>query len=167
MLPYFVRSERNQRGASPFHGNSGPQSVSDVGEPHELATAFIAACGQAGIPGTEDFNGAQQEGAGYYQLITWKGRRCSSAVGYLKPARQRGNLTVETDAPACRVMIENGAATGVVYRQHGQEVVVRARREVVLSAGAIQSPQLLMLSGIGDPDELGRHGIPLTTCRSA
>lgn len=159
VLPYFIRSERNQRGASEYHGDAGHLGVSDVGEPHELAEAFIRACEEAGIPRNDDFNGADQEGAGYYQLTTWKGFRSSSAVGFLKPARGRSNLEVVTEAQATRVIIDQGRATGVVYRHDGFEKEVHANCEVILSAGAIQSPQLLMLSGIGDASSLAEHNI--------
>ncbi len=159
VLPYFIRSERNQRGASEFHGADGPVGVSDVGEPHELASAFVAACEQAGIPRNADFNGAAQGGAGYYQLTTWKGRRCSTAVGYLRPARGRANLRVETGALATRVHFDGTRAVGVSYRQRGREFEAKAAREVILSAGAIQSPQLLQLSGVGDQRLLAEHGV--------
>jgi choline dehydrogenase len=159
VLPYFIRSERNQRGASPLHGAIGELGVSDVGEPHELAEAFIAAAEQAGIPRNDDFNGEIQEGAGYYQLTTWRGWRCSTAVGYLKPARKRANMCVETEALATRVLFEGKCAVGITYRQRGQERQARAGRAVLLSAGALQSPQLLQLSGIGDAALLKSQGI--------
>ncbi len=167
VLPYFVRAERNQRGASEYHGADGPLGVSDVGEPHELAEAFIDACVESGMSRTGDFNGASQEGAGYFQLTTWRGRRCSSAVGYLRPARNRPNLHVRTNAVASRLLVENGEVRGIEYLQAGERIIARARAEVILSAGAIQSPQLLMLSGIGDPDELGRHGIDVVHANPA
>lgn len=161
VLPYFRKSENNSRGGDEWHGAQGMQSVSDVGEPHELAEAFIGACVESGISRNHDFNGLRQEGAGYFQLITRNGRRCSSAVGYLKPARGRPNLDVHTEALATRIIFEDGAAVGIEYLHGGTPVTARASREVILSAGAIQSPQLLMLSGIGDPDELSRHGIDI------
>lgn len=159
VLPYFIRSERNQRGADDFHGDRGPQGVSDVDRPNTLARAFIASCVEAGYPANDDFNGASQEGAGPYQLITWKGRRCSTATGYLKPVRKRRNLTVETNAHVCRLEFSGTRADTVVYRQHGQEKRALARREIILSAGALQSPQLLQLSGIGDAALLKTHGV--------
>ena len=159
VLPYFIRAERNQRGKDTFHGDSGPQGVSDIGTPNTLAQAFIDACGEAGYPKNNDFNGESQEGAGPYQLITWNGRRCSSATGYLKSAKSRANLFVETDAHACRVEFENSRARAVVYRQHGKEKKAIAHREVILSAGALQSPQLLQLSGIGNATLLQDLGI--------
>lgn len=159
VLPYFIRAERNQRGKDTFHGDSGPQGVSDIGTPNTLAQAFIDACGEAGYPKNNDFNGESQEGAGPYQLITWNGRRCSSATGYLKEARLRRNLSIETNAHACRVEFENGRARAVIFRQHGKEKKAIAHREVILSAGALQSPQLLQLSGIGNATLLQDLGI--------
>ncbi|GJL80495.1 MAG: choline dehydrogenase [marine bacterium B5-7] len=159
VMPYFIRAENNSRGASKYHGDSGPQAVSDVAEPHELAEAFINSCVATGMSCTKDFNGEQQEGAGYFQLITRHGRRCSSAVGYLKPVRYRNNLDVQTEALASRIILENSVARGIAYLKGGKEVIARADVEVILSAGAINSPHLLMLSGIGDPEELLRHGI--------
>ncbi|HOL37068.1 MAG TPA: choline dehydrogenase [Rubrivivax sp.] len=159
LLPYFVKSEHNQRGASAAHGGSGPLKVSDIGAKHELIEAFIAGAGQCGVRRTDDFNGGDQEGAGYYQLTAWKGWRCSTATAYLKPARARSNLHIETEAQASGIVIESGRAVGVRYRQGGQTKTARARAEVLLAAGAIQSPQLLQLSGIGPAALLGRHGI--------
>ena len=159
VLPYFIASEGNQRGASTYHGGAGPLSVSDIGERHELIEAFIGAAGQIGVPRTDDFNGARQEGAGYYQLTTRKGWRCSTATAYLKPARQRENLRIETGAHASAVRIEQGRAVGVSYRQGGQARLARCRGEVLLAAGAIQSPQLLQLSGIGPAPLLQSRGI--------
>ncbi len=159
VLPYFIKCERNQRGASALHGAAGELGVSDVSEPHELAEAFIAAAEQVGIPRNEDFNGGTQEGVGYYQLTTWRGWRCSTAVGYLKPARKRPNLHVETEALATRVLFEGKRAAGVAYRQAGKEQQVHAKREVLLCAGALQSPQLLQLSGVGDGEFLKARGV--------
>lgn len=161
VLPYFVKSETNHGLKGPYHGATGPLQVSPIGEKHELVEAFIGAAGELGIPRTDDFNGPRQEGAGYYQLTSRNGWRCSSAKAYLKTARQRPNLHVETDAAASRVVFEGTAAVGVVYRQGGTEHVVRASREVILSAGAVQSPQLLQLSGVGPRDLLDTHGIPV------
>ena len=161
LLPYFRRSEKNARGANTYHGGEGPLKVSDIGAKHELIEAFIAGAGQNGVPRTDDFNGRVQEGAGYYQLTAWKGWRCSTAVGYLKPARGRTNLRVETEAQAAGLIIENGRAVGVRYRQGGEMKTARCRAEVLLAAGAIQSPQLLQLSGIGPGALLSQHGIPV------
>jgi choline dehydrogenase len=159
LLPYFIRSEGNQRGASLWHGGSGPLRVSDIGARHPLIEAFIDGAGTLGVPRTDDFNGERQEGAGYYQLTTHRGLRCSTAVAYLRPARGRRNLRVECAAQALSLVIENGRAVGVRWRQAGRDHETRCRREVLLAAGALQSPQLLQLSGIGDPALLQRHGI--------
>jgi choline dehydrogenase len=161
VLPYFIRSERNKRGAGEFHGTGGGLSVSDVNSRHELADAFIDSCVEAGIPRNDDFNGAQQEGAGYYQFTTRRGRRCSTAVGFLKPARGRANLRVETDAPVSRILFDGNRANGVSYEQDGTVHRVRAVRDLIMSAGAVQSPQQLQLSGIGDAAVLGDSGIPV------
>ena len=159
VLPYFVKSEHNQRGVSAFHGASGPLVVSDIGARDPLIEAFIAGAGEIGVPRTEDFNGAAQGGAGYYQLTTKNGLRWSAARAYLGPAKQRANLKIETGAFAAGIELANGRATGVRYRHHGAMKSALARAEVLLSAGAIQSPQLLQLSGIGPPALLQSHGI--------
>jgi choline dehydrogenase len=161
VLPYFRKAEDQQRGADDLHGAGGPLAVSDVTEPHELCDAFIAAAEQEGIQRNGDFNGAVQEGAGYYQTTSRRGRRCSTAVGYLRPARQRPNLTVVTDAPASRILFEGKRAAGVEYRQNGESWTARAGREVILSSGAFGSPQLLQLSGVGPGELLQRHGVPV------
>lgn len=161
VLPWFRKLEHNVRGASEYHGADGPLWASDIGAPHPLVEAMIAGAGELGIPRNDDFNGATQEGAGYYQLSTRRGRRCSTAVAYLNPARTRPNLRVETNAHATRVLIEDRRATGVTYLQTGVEQTVFARREVILCAGALQSPQLLQLSGIGPPALLRPLGIPV------
>jgi choline dehydrogenase len=163
-LPYFIKSETNQRGASAYHGNTGPLKVSDVTPEHPLMEAFIAGAQEIGVPRTDDFNGARQEGAGYFQLTTWKGWRCSTAVGYLKPNRSRTNLDVQCNAQTTQIIIENGRAVGVRYRQNNEDKVARIGSptgEVLLSAGAIHSPQLLQLSGIGPAKLLSQHGIPV------
>ena len=161
VLPWFRKLEHNVRGASEYHGADGPLWASDIGAPHPLVEAMIAGAGELGIPRNDDFNGATQEGAGYYQLSTRHGRRCSTAVAYLNPARTRPNLRVETNAHATRVLVEDRRATGVTYRQAGVEHTAFARREVILCAGALQSPQLLQLSGIGPPALLQSLGIPV------
>ena len=145
VLPYFIRSEGNQRGASATHGGDGPLACSDIGAKHELIEAIIAGAGELGVPRTDDFNGGVQEGAGYYQLFTKDGLRCSSAVGYLRPAKKRPNLAVEVGAHVTRVLFEGARAVGVEYRQDGETKRVTAAREVILSAGSLQSPQLLQL----------------------
>jgi choline dehydrogenase len=164
VLPYFRRSERNQRGTSQFHGADGPLAVSDIGSRHPLVEAFIAGAEEIGVPRNDDFNGARQEGAGYYQLTTWRGWRWSTARGYLRPARQRPNLHVLTGAQATGLVLEGRRAVGVHYRQGGpggELRQVRCRGEVLLCAGSIQSPQLLQLSGIGPAGLLGARGVPV------
>ena len=161
VLPYFIRSEGNQRGASDYHGGSGPLRVSDIGARHELIEAFIAGAADIGVPRNDDFNGAQQEGAGYFQLTTHKGWRCSTAVGYLRPARGRSNLQVICNAQATGLEIEGDRVVGVRYRHEGRDHLARCEGEVLLSAGALQSPQLLQLSGIGPAALLQKHGIPV------
>ena len=161
VLPWFRKLEHNVRGASEYHGADGPLWASDIDAPHPLVEAMIAGAGELGIPRNDDFNGATQEGAGYYQLSTRRGRRSSTAVAYLRPARTRPNLRVETNAHATRVLVEDRRATGVTYLQAGVERTAFARREVILCAGALQSPQLLQLSGIGPPALLQPLGIPV------
>ena len=161
VLPYFVRSENNERGASEYHGHQGPLRVSNIAHKNSLIEAFIAGAQEQGIPRNDDFNGATQEGAGYYQLNTHKGWRWSTAKGYLKPARGRRNLFVVTEARATKVLMEGKRAVGVCYERQGQLHEAKAAHEVLLCAGAIQSPQLLQLSGIGPADLLQRHGIPV------
>lgn len=159
VLPYFRRAEDQERGDDEFHGSGGPLGVSDVRMDNPLCEAYIKASVAAGVPHTTDFNGASQEGAGYYQLTTKDGRRCSTAVGYLKPAMSRSNLKVITDARVERLELDNKRVTGVTYEQDGLRDTVRARREVILSAGAIGSPQILQISGIGPGDVLRDAGV--------
>ena len=161
VLPHFIKAEGNQRGASPYHGGDGPLKVSDIGAKHELIEAFINGAGQIGVPRTDDFNGVRQEGAGYYQLTTHKGWRCSTAKAYLGTARKRANLRIETEAFAAGLILEGTRVVGVKYRQGGVMKTARCNAEVLLSAGAIQSPQLLQLSGIGPRALLEKHGIPV------
>ena len=161
VLPYFMRSEANQRGASAFHGGDGPLRVSDIGAPNELIEAFIAGAGENAVPRTEDFNGAQQEGAGYYQLTTHRGWRCSAARAYLAPARRRVNLQVQTGAHATGLLMDGRRVVGVQYLQDGLARTAHCRSEVLLCAGAIQSPQLLQLAGIGPAALLQARGIPV------
>ena len=164
-LPYFIKSETHSGGANAFHGDRGPLSVTKINQRNELVDAFIAAAGDLGVPRNDDLNGASQEGAGYLDLTTRNARRCSTAVAYLRPARGRPNLTVQTGAHATGLLFEGEAgsrrAVGVRFRAGGSEHTVRAAREVLLAAGALQSPQLLQLSGIGEPSLLAQHGIPL------
>ena len=159
VLAYFIRSEANQRGANRWHGDSGPLKVSDIGARHELIEAFIDGAQEIGVARNDDFNGAQQEGAGYYQLTTSKGLRCSTATAYLRPARARPNLTVLCNARALRVLLRGGRARGIEYLHEGERLTALADSEVLLSAGAIQSPQLLQLSGIGPAALLRQHDI--------
>ena len=161
VMPYFLRSEDNSRGASEYHGVGGPVACTDIRDKHELIEAVLRGATEIGIPRNDDFNGATQEGAGYYQLFTRNGLRSSSATGYLKPVRDRANLDVQTDAHAMSVIFEGTKAVGVRYRQGGVVKEARASREVILSAGALQSPQLLQLSGIGPGALLQSHGIPV------
>ena len=161
VLPYFIKSEGNERGDSQFHGGKGPLLVSDIGAKHELIEAFIAGAVENGVPRTNDFNGATQEGAGYYQLTTRNGLRCSTAKGYLTEAKRRPNLHIETDAQATGLVMRGKRVVGVNYVQHGQQKTAMAGGEVVLSAGAIQSPQLLQLSGIGPRALLEGLGVPV------
>ncbi len=159
VLPYFKRAEDNERGESHYHGIGGPLSVSDGRSAHPLTAAFIEAATQAGIEHTEDFNGARQQGAGWYQLTQRGGRRCSTALAYLGPAVRRGNVAVLTDALATRIVFEGERAVGVEILRANKLQTVRAQREVLVCAGAYQSPQLLLLSGIGPADELREMGI--------
>jgi choline dehydrogenase len=161
VLPYFKRLEHAPFGNPVFHGTNGPLWCSPIGRRHELIEAIIAGAGELGIPRNDDFNGADQEGAGYYHLSTKRGWRCSTATAYLRPARRRANLRVETRARATRLVFDGKRADGVIYRQRGEELTARARREVLLCAGALQSPQLLQLSGIGAPSLLHQFGIPI------
>ena len=164
LLPYFRRSEDQanpQMRANPLHGTGGPLAVADRSEPHELCEAFIEAAVQAGHPRNPDFNGEQQEGVGYSQLTSRNGVRCSTAAGYLHPVRHRPNLKVETDALTTRIAFEGLKASGIHYEKGGKQYEARASREVLLSAGAINTPQLLELSGVGSAELLRRHGIPV------
>jgi choline dehydrogenase len=166
VLPYFRRSEDQQHGGDAWHGRHGPLAVRDPVETHPLCDAFIRACGEAGIPETRDFNGPQQEGAGYYQMTVRGVRRCSTATGFLRPARRRSNLRILTHAVAEQLLFEEGRAAGVRFRRKGRVLAARARRETILAGGAIASPQLLMLSGIGPATHLKAHGIE-ARCDSA
>ncbi|MDI1345460.1 MAG: choline dehydrogenase [Pseudolabrys sp.] len=161
VLPYFRKAEDQERGADDLHGAGGPLAVSDVSEPHPLCEAFIGAAEQAGFPRTEDFNGASQEGAGYFQLTARNGRRISTAAGYLRQARKRPNLTVATGALASRILFEGRRATGVDYRQDGDVHTAQANIEVIVAGGAFNSPQLLQLSGVGPAEHLRSLGIPV------
>jgi choline dehydrogenase len=161
VLPWFRRSEHNTRGADAFHGDSGPLAVSDLRYHNPLSDAFLAAAAEKGYPRQADFNGASQEGFGFYQVTQREGSRCSSAKAYLDPARPRDNLSILTGAQAQRVVLERGRAVGIEYRQGGRVQVARAAREVLLAGGALNSPQLLMLSGIGPAEHLRQFDIPV------
>ena len=161
VLPYFKRAEHQTRGSDDWHSTGGPLAVSDVPDHHEICEAFIRACNGLGFPTNADFNGEKQDGVGYHQTTTLNGKRCSTAVGYLKPAMQRRNLRVVTGATAERIVFDGRRAVGVAFRQDGFAVTARARREVILCGGAINSPQLLLLSGIGPQQHLTDLGVPV------
>jgi choline dehydrogenase len=154
LMPYFRRAESNSRGADAYHGGTGPLSVSDLAFQSALTKTWVAAARECGLPANDDFNGAQQDGSGFYQVTQKDGRRCSAADAYLRPAMARPNLEVKTDARVTKVVVEGGRAAGVRYLQRGVEETAYVQGEVILSAGTIGSPQLLMLSGIGPADHL-------------
>ena len=158
LLPYFRRAERNDMLVGDFHGTEGPQGISTM-SPDPLTRVFIRACQQAGIPYTADFNGLRQVGAGTFQTFTWNGRRCSTATGYLRPVIERTNLSVRTGCRVNRLLVEDGRATGVEVLSGGSVQTLRAEREVIVAAGAIGSPKLMMLSGIGAADQLRGVGV--------
>src|ERR1700682_4943623 len=158
-LPYFKKAENQARGADEFHGVGGPLPVSDSRHGDPLSDAFIAAAAETGIPVNSDFNGATQEGAGWFQTTTRNGKRASTAVAYLRPAKGRRNLHVETSALAQRILFEGRRAVGLEYRKEGSLRTARARREILVSSGAYNSPQLLQLSGVGPAELLKKHGI--------
>ncbi|HRK19105.1 MAG TPA: choline dehydrogenase [Hyphomicrobiaceae bacterium] len=161
VLPYFMRAEDQQRGAMPLHGVGGPLGVSDLAELHPLSDAFIEAGRQYGLPENDDFNGASQEGIGYFQFTARNKWRSSTAVGYLRPAEKRPNLRVVTGAAATRVLFDGRRACGVSVRRGNESVDYRCRGEVILAAGAIKSPHLLLLSGIGPGEQLRAFDIPV------
>lgn len=159
VLPYFKRSENNERGANEWHGTGGPLNVKDLTTPNRFGPVFVEAGVQAGYPRNADFNGAEQEGVGMYQVTHRDGERFSAAKAYLTPHLNRPNLQVITGAHTTRVLMEGRRAVGVEYRQGGALRQIKATREVLLCAGALQSPQVLMLSGIGPGAHLQQHGI--------
>lgn len=164
VLPWFRKAEDNIREADTLHGRGGPLQVCDQNWARPINLAFIKASEQSGYRHNEDFNGVSQEGVGLYQATQFwhgpkRGERCSAAAAYLHDVMHRRNLTVTTDAHVVRILVERGRATGVVYRHAGEERTIRASREVILSAGALQSPHILMLSGIGPADHLRQHGV--------
>ena len=178
VLPYFKKAENQVRGADEFHGVGGPLPVSELSHADPLSAAFIEAAVESGIPRNPDFNGATQEGAGFFQTTTRYGRRASTAVAYLRPAKGRSNLHVETSAQAQRILFEGRRAVAVEYLRDGVSRTARARREILVSSGAYNSPQLLQLSGVGPAELLRQHGLDVcwmppasaticrTTCRS-
>lgn len=161
VLPYFKRAEGQERGADEFHGAGGPLKVSNMRISREICDAFIEASVELGIPENNDFNGATQEGAGYFQLTAHKGLRWSTARGYLRPAMQRPNLRVVTKALVHRILLDGRRATGLIYSTGKETFQVGATREVLLSAGAIGSPQILQLSGVADGERLRGFDIPV------
>jgi choline dehydrogenase len=161
VLPYFKKAENQARGADDFHGVGGPLPVSDLGHPDVLSAAFIAAAAESGLPLNPDFNGASQEGAGFFQTTTHGGRRASTARAYLRPARARRNLQVETSALAQRILFEGRRAVAVAYGKAGASKIARARKEILVCGGAYNSPQLLQLSGVGPAELLRQHGIDI------
>ena len=160
--PYFLRAEDNARGASEHHAAGGPLRVEDERSPRRLTRDFLDSCVAAGIPRSADYNGTEQDGAALVQVTQRNGRRWSTADAYLRPARKRPNLSVVTGAQVLGVDVRDGRVTGVRYRRRGHEHVADAGRDVILSAGAIGSPQLLLLSGIGPAEQLRSHGIAVT-----
>ncbi|NYF96949.1 GMC family oxidoreductase [Janibacter cremeus] len=159
MLPLFRRMETNSRGADQFHGDRGPQYIEDAPDPRAISRQMVEAMVESGIPRNEDFNGEKQEGAGLFQRFTRNGQRWTTYDGYLAPHRKQKNLTITSGAVVHRVLIEDGRAVGVMVRVGREVRTIRARREVILSAGAYNTPQLLMLSGIGPAEHLLERGI--------
>ena len=168
VLPYFIKAEDHDLGASDWHGTGGPQHVTDISaRAHPLCQTFLATGQALGLPFSPDLNGAQSEGVGIYQINTRGGRRASTANAYLRPALRRGNVELRTGCHATRILFEGKRAVGVVYQKGGRTVQVGARREVILAGGSIASPQLLQLSGIGDAALLSSLGIaPLVDAKA-
>lgn len=162
VLPYFIKSEHNERIRNQYHGQHGPLNVGELRSDNPYQKTFVEAAQQVGYRLNDDFNGAEQEGLGVYQVTQKNGERWSAARGYLLPyLGKRPNLHVITQAMVARIVIENGRAVEVEYKHKGQTTIINAKKEVLLSAGAFQSPQVLMLSGIGPRQELEKHGIPV------
>ncbi len=162
VLPYFKRAEHNERGADAWHGRGGPLNVADLMQPNRVASLFVQAAQQAGHAANPDFNAAAQEGVGLYQVMQRGGERLSAAKAYLTPVLNRPNLQVLTDATVARVIFDGRRATGIEIVQGGATRALQARREVLLCAGALQSPQILLRSGVGDGEHLQQHGITTT-----
>ena len=159
VLPFFKKAERNERLSDEYHGTDGPLNVAERRYTNPLSHVFVEAAQAAGIPFNPDFNGATQHGCGLYQVTQKKGQRWSAAAAYLHPVEKRANLTIVTGAQATRVIVENGRATGIEYARGRERASARAEREILLTAGAINSPHLLLLSGIGPADELRAAGV--------
>ena len=161
VLPYFKRCESNDRFANELHGVDGPLPVSDQEFTHPMSRIWVQACQQAGLPYNPDFNSEQQEGCGFYQINSRKGRRGSTAVSYLRPARKRKNLQVQTSTKVLRLMFEGKRAVGVEVYYNGRQTQLRADREVIIAAGTINTAKLLMISGLGNADHLKQRGVAL------
>ncbi len=159
VLPYFKKAENQSRGGDEYHGEGGPLHVSDMTFKRAICDDFINGVIETGTPASDDINGYDQEGVGYFQLTAHKGKRCSTAVAYLRPARQRRNLQIITNAQVLKIHFEDQTAVGITYTQGGKEHTLRANKEIILCGGAINSPQLLQLSGIGPAALLNQHGI--------
>lgn len=159
VLPFFTKAEHNERLGEPFHGRGGPLNVADLRFRHPLSEMFVTAAENAGLARNDDFNGAAQDGCGFYQVTQKDGLRWSTASAYLRPAMERPNLTVVTGALTCRVRFDGRRAAGVEYLCRGQAATAEAAREVILCGGAVNSPQLLLLSGVGPADEIRGHGL--------
>ena len=161
VLPYFVKAEDQARGANAYHGVGGPLAVEDLRFRNPLSSVFVAAGEGCGLPRNDDFNGDRQEGVGFYQVTQRRGRRCSAAVAYLAPARNRANLEIRTHGLVTRIVFAGRRAVGVEYLRRGRAELVHAEREVLLAAGAIGSPHLLLLSGVGPGEHLRQMGVPV------
>ena len=159
VLPYFRKAQDQERGADAFHATGGPLTVSDLRYKNPLSQSFLEGASELQLPMNDDFNGRKQEGIGFYQVTQRGGRRCSAALAYLHPARARANVEVKPDSRCEKVLIENRRAVGVVFRQSGQSHTIRVRKEIIVSAGAFQSPQILMLSGVGPAAHLKSVGV--------
>jgi choline dehydrogenase len=163
LLPIFKRCEHNTNGDSKYHGSNGQLWVDNVGDKYDLANMYIQAATESGIPANDDFNGENQEGAGFFQVNIRNGLRQSTAKTYLKPAMTRANLTVATNALACRIEFQGNRASALRYLQNKAQITVNCRKEIILCGGTVNSPQLLELSGVGNPEILSKHGIKVHT----